>query len=113
MTLAQAVEGNEYVVQRIDTDDEELDAFLFSLGCGITAFFYGFFDEKYYLCAAGAFLVLFSFCVCLPLAFKKRRREYGLTVGLKGRSLWLDVGDKKLTELLAGEITVKVPNLNK
>lgn len=33
MTLAQAVEGKEYVVQRIETDDEELDAFLFSLGC--------------------------------------------------------------------------------
>ena len=33
MTLTQAVEGKEYVVQRIETDDEELDAFLFSLGC--------------------------------------------------------------------------------
>ena len=33
MTLAQAVEGKEYVVQRIETDDEELDGFLFSLGC--------------------------------------------------------------------------------
>ena len=25
--------GKEYIVQRIETDDEELDAFLFSLGC--------------------------------------------------------------------------------
>lgn len=33
MTLAQAVEGKEYVVQRIETDDEELNGFLFSLGC--------------------------------------------------------------------------------
>ena len=33
MTLAQAVEGKEYIIQRIDTEDEELDAFLFSLGC--------------------------------------------------------------------------------
>ena len=33
MTLAQAAEGKEYIVQRIDTEDEELDAFLFSLGC--------------------------------------------------------------------------------
>ena len=33
MTLAQAVEGKEYIVQRIETDDEELNAFLFSLGC--------------------------------------------------------------------------------
>ena len=33
MTLAQAVEDKEYIIQRIDTDDEELDAFLFSLGC--------------------------------------------------------------------------------
>ena len=33
MTLAQALEGKEYVIQRIETDDEELNAFLFSLGC--------------------------------------------------------------------------------
>ena len=33
MTLADAVEGKEYIVQQIETDDEELDAFLFSLGC--------------------------------------------------------------------------------
>ncbi len=33
MTLAQAVEGKEYIIQRIETNDEELDAFLFSLGC--------------------------------------------------------------------------------
>ena len=25
--------GKEYTIQRIETDDEELDAFLFSLGC--------------------------------------------------------------------------------
>ena len=33
MTLKDAQEGKEYVVRRIDTDDEELNAFLFSLGC--------------------------------------------------------------------------------
>lgn len=33
MTLLQAQEGKEYLVVRIDTDDEELNAFLFSLGC--------------------------------------------------------------------------------
>ena len=33
MTLKDALEGKEYVVRRIDTDDEELNAFLFSLGC--------------------------------------------------------------------------------
>ncbi len=33
MTLKDAVEGKEYIIQQIDTDDEELDAFLFSLGC--------------------------------------------------------------------------------
>ncbi len=33
MNLAEAQEGKEYIVQRIETDDEELDAFLFSLGC--------------------------------------------------------------------------------
>lgn len=33
MNLKVAEEGKEYIIQRIDTDDEELDAFLFSLGC--------------------------------------------------------------------------------
>ena len=33
MTLRDALEGKEYIIQRIDTDDEELDSFLFSLGC--------------------------------------------------------------------------------
>ena len=33
MTLKSAKEGNEYIIQKIETDDEELDAFLFSLGC--------------------------------------------------------------------------------
>lgn len=33
MTLLQAEEGREYIIQQIETDDEELDAFLFSLGC--------------------------------------------------------------------------------
>ena len=33
LTLKNAEEGKEYIVQRIDADDEELEAFLFSLGC--------------------------------------------------------------------------------
>ena len=33
MNLTKALEGQEYIIQRIETDDEELDAFLFSLGC--------------------------------------------------------------------------------
>lgn len=33
MNLTNAIEGNEYVIQRIETDDEELDSFLFTLGC--------------------------------------------------------------------------------
>ena len=33
MTLKDAVEGKEYIIQRIETDDEELNSFLFSLGC--------------------------------------------------------------------------------
>ena len=33
MNLKDAKEGKEYVILRIETDDEELDAFLFSLGC--------------------------------------------------------------------------------
>ena len=33
MNLKDAVEGKEYIIKSIETDDEELDAFLFSLGC--------------------------------------------------------------------------------
>lgn len=33
MNLTTAIEGKEYIIERIETDDEELDAFLFSLGC--------------------------------------------------------------------------------
>ena len=33
MNLLEAVEGKEYIIKEIQTDDEELDAFLFSLGC--------------------------------------------------------------------------------
>ena len=33
MTLVDALEGKEYIVRKIVTDDEELDSFLFSLGC--------------------------------------------------------------------------------
>lgn len=33
MNLKEAVEGQEYIVKEIVTDDEELNAFLFSLGC--------------------------------------------------------------------------------
>ncbi|MBP3638066.1 MAG: ferrous iron transport protein A [Clostridia bacterium] len=32
-TLLNAKEGVEYVIRRIDTDDEEMNSFLFSLGC--------------------------------------------------------------------------------
>ena len=33
MNLTQALEGVEYIVESIETNDEELNAFLFSLGC--------------------------------------------------------------------------------
>ena len=33
MNLTTVQEGVEYIIQHIDTDDEELNAFLFSLGC--------------------------------------------------------------------------------
>lgn len=33
MNLTEAIEGKEYTIKQIKTDDEELDAFLFSLGC--------------------------------------------------------------------------------
>ena len=33
MTLKDANIGQEYIIQDIQTDDDELNAFLFSLGC--------------------------------------------------------------------------------
>ena len=33
MNLREVEEGKEYIIQQINTDDEELNAFLFSLGC--------------------------------------------------------------------------------
>lgn len=33
MNLMNALEGKEYIISAITTEDEELNAFLFSLGC--------------------------------------------------------------------------------
>lgn len=33
LSLVDAEMGKEYIVKKIDTDDEELDGFLFTLGC--------------------------------------------------------------------------------
>ena len=33
MNLADAIIGEEYIVKEIETEDEELKSFLFSLGC--------------------------------------------------------------------------------
>lgn len=33
MNLTQAKEGIDYIIKGIDTTDEDMDAFLFSLGC--------------------------------------------------------------------------------
>lgn len=33
MTLKNAEEGKEYIIREINSDDEELNSFLFSLGC--------------------------------------------------------------------------------
>ena len=33
MNLKEAKEGIEYIIRRIETDDVELNSFLFSLGC--------------------------------------------------------------------------------
>ena len=33
MNLKTAQEGKQYLIQQIETNDEELEAFLFSLGC--------------------------------------------------------------------------------
>lgn len=33
MNLTEVQIGEEYIIKKIDTDDEELDGFLFTLGC--------------------------------------------------------------------------------
>lgn len=33
MNLTEAVEGKEYIIRSINTKDEELNSFLFTLGC--------------------------------------------------------------------------------
>ena len=33
MNLTKAIEGKEYIIKDIITEDEEMDTFLFSLGC--------------------------------------------------------------------------------
>jgi ferrous iron transport protein A len=33
MNLRNAQDGKEYIINKIETNDEELNAFLFSLGC--------------------------------------------------------------------------------
>lgn len=33
MTLKEAAPGKEYIVKQVETDDAELNMFLFSLGC--------------------------------------------------------------------------------
>jgi len=33
MSLWQAEEGKQYIIKDVVTDDQEMDAFLFSLGC--------------------------------------------------------------------------------
>ena len=33
MNLKEAQDGKEYIISKLETDDEELNAFLFSLGC--------------------------------------------------------------------------------
>ena len=33
MNLLKAEEGKEYIIRQLETNDEELDSFLFSLGC--------------------------------------------------------------------------------
>lgn len=33
MKLTEAIEGKEYIILSVETGDEELDSFLFSLGC--------------------------------------------------------------------------------
>ena len=33
MNLTEVTEGKEYVIRAVEPDDEEMEAFLFSLGC--------------------------------------------------------------------------------
>ena len=68
-------------------------------------------EENYYLCVSGVAMAVFGIAVCVPASLKFRRKEYGLQLTTKCKVVWLDVGEKQFTELLAGEIALKTPYL--
>ncbi|MBQ8658200.1 MAG: hypothetical protein IJ506_03615 [Clostridia bacterium] len=81
-----------------------------SLLCGGVAIFYGVDTSEipYYL--AGGVLAVWAL-VCFVLSVKLKRKEFGVKLRLDGQSeLWLDIGDKKLSALVANEIVAKVWN---
>ena len=92
MTLREAQEGTEYIIREIETDDEELNAFLFSLGC-----------------YSGEKITVIS------------RRKGGCTVAIKDARYNIDNQGQKvggLTHYLSGQVSLEniinstnVPNL--
>jgi len=83
---------------------------LLSLICCVAAILYGVWGGglPYYIDAAvlGVWAV-----ICCVFSAKFKRKYYGVKISLNGKDeLWLDIGDKKLSALVANEIAAKVWN---
>ena len=79
-----------------------------SLICGVAAVLYGVWDSQagYYIASGVCAVVAIFACV---FSAKLKRKDYGVKIYLVGGGeLWLDIGDKKISALVANEITAKV-----
>ena len=50
MKLVDGLEDKEYIIKTIDTDDEEMKSFLFTLGCYEARTYYDHFTFEGWLC---------------------------------------------------------------
>jgi len=84
---------------------------LLSLICCVAAILYGVWEGKISYYVAAVILGVWA-VVCCVFSVKCKRKDYGVKLYLDGKSeLWLDIGDKKLSALVAKEIATKVGNV--
>ena len=81
---------------------------LLSLICCVAAILYGVWEGKVPYCVAAGILGMVAL-VGFVFSVKLKRKYYGVKVYLNGQGeIWLDIGDKKLSALVANEIATKV-----